>query len=44
VVLLGKRARRTFKELIARRGYLEKVADELWKWYDFSEKKGVASF
>jgi hypothetical protein len=26
------------------RGYSEKVADELWKWFDFSEKKGVASF
>jgi hypothetical protein len=25
-------------------GYSKKVADELWKWYDFSEKKGVASF
>jgi len=23
-------------------GYSKKVADELWKWYDFSEKKGVA--
>jgi len=25
-------------------GYSEKAADELWKWYDFSEKKGVASY
>jgi hypothetical protein len=25
-------------------GYSKKVAEELWKWYDFSEKKGVASF
>jgi hypothetical protein len=25
-------------------GYSKKVADELWKWYNFSEKKGVASF
>jgi hypothetical protein len=34
----------SFKDLITRRGYSEKAADELWKWYDFSEKKGVASF
>ena len=44
VVLLSKRAKRTFKEWIARRGYSEKVADELWKWYDFSDKRGVSSF
>jgi hypothetical protein len=25
-------------------GYSEKVADELWKWYDFSEKKGAANY
>jgi len=25
-------------------GYSEKVAEELWKWYDPSKKKGVASF
>ena len=44
MVLLSKRAKRTFKEWIARRGYSEKVADELWKWYDFSDKRGVSSF
>ena len=37
-------ARLAFKYLITRRGYSDRVADELWKWYDFSEKKGVASF
>jgi hypothetical protein len=42
--LLSKKAKHTFKDLIARRGYSERVANELWKWYDFSEKKGVASF
>jgi hypothetical protein len=41
---LVKRAKLGFKTLIVKRGYSEKVADELWKWYDFSEKKGVASF
>ena len=44
VMLLSKSARLTFKNLIAKRGYDKKVADELWKWYDASEKKGVASF
>jgi len=37
-------AKLTFKNLITRRGYSEKVAEELWKWYDFSDRKGVASF
>jgi len=25
-------------------GFSEKVIEEMWKWYDYSEKKGVASF
>jgi hypothetical protein len=41
---LGKKAKRAFKILLVSHGYSEKVADELWKWYDFSEKKGVASY
>jgi hypothetical protein len=41
---LGKKAKLAFKNLLASHGYSEKVADELWKWYDFSEKKGVASY
>jgi hypothetical protein len=44
VMPLSRKAKHTFKDLIVRRGYSEKVANELWKWYDFSEKKGVASF
>ena len=44
VMRLSRKAKHTFKELIAQRGYSARVADELWKWYDFSEKKGVASF
>jgi hypothetical protein len=44
VIWLVKRAKLGFRNLIVKRGYSEKVADELWKWYDFSEKKGVASF
>jgi hypothetical protein len=41
---LGKEAKLTFKSLLESYDYSEKVSDELWKWYDFSEKKGVASF
>jgi hypothetical protein len=43
VVWLVNRLKLGFKNLIVRRGYSERVADELWKWYDFSEKKGIAS-
>jgi hypothetical protein len=25
-------------------GYSDDVIKELWKWYDYSEKKGVASY
>jgi hypothetical protein len=41
---LEPHVRLSFRDLITRRGYSEKAADELWKWYDFSDKKGVASF
>jgi len=33
-----------FKSLLKRQGYSEKAVKEIWKWYDFSDKKGVASF
>jgi hypothetical protein len=33
-----------FKQLLLGKGYSEKVAEELWKWYDSSDKKGVASY
>ena len=44
VVWLDNSVKVDFRNLIVKRGYSEKTADELWKWYDFSEKKGVASF
>jgi hypothetical protein len=25
-------------------GYSDKMIEELWKWYDYSNKKGVASY
>ena len=37
-------AKLTLRKLLNDCGYPDRVADELWKWYDFSEKKGVASF
>jgi hypothetical protein len=39
-----KKAELTLRKMLKNYGYSEKVADELWKWCDFSEKKGVASF
>jgi len=41
---LDKKAKHTFKTMLVNYGYSKKVADELWKWYAFSEKKGVASY
>ena len=35
---------KTFKELLKERGYSIEAIDKMWKWYDYSEKKGVASF
>jgi len=34
----------TFKHALFNAGYSAKAATELWKWYDDSNKKGVASF
>jgi len=25
-------------------GYSDEIIEELWKWYDFTEKKGIASY
>jgi len=41
---VGKKAKFIFMKLLLSHGYSEKVVEEIWKWYDFSEKKGVASF
>jgi hypothetical protein len=34
----------SLKYLLKRHGYSEKTIEEIWKWYDFGEKKGIASF
>jgi hypothetical protein len=33
-----------FSGMLKNQGYTEKAVALLWKWYDFSEKKGVASY
>jgi hypothetical protein len=33
----------TLKAMLKKEGYSERMIEELWKWYDPSEKKGVAS-
>jgi len=33
-----------FKRMINNKEYSEKTIEEIWKWYDYSKKKGVASF
>jgi hypothetical protein len=35
---------RHFRLLLKRHGYAHGVIDEIWKWYDFSEKKGAANW
>jgi len=44
VDVLSERAKLSLRKLLVGAGYTGKAADELWKWYDFYDKKGVASF
>jgi len=34
----------SFTNLLKQRGYSQKTVREIWKWYDFSERKGAANF
>ena len=34
----------SFRILLKKNGYSDKIVKEIWKWYDFSERKGAASF
>jgi hypothetical protein len=34
----------SFKTKLIKAGYSKKIIEELWKWYDYSDKKGVASY
>ena len=33
-----------FNDMLKKRGMSKKAIEELWKWYDSSNRKGVASF
>jgi len=30
-----------FRALLKHKGYSSKAVKEIWKWYDFSERKGI---
>lgn len=38
------RERLSFGDQLKRSGYSKEAVDEIWKWYDFSERKGVANW
>ena len=38
------KASRDFSRMLIERGYFTEVIEEMWKWYDYSQKKGVASY
>ena len=31
----------TFKFMLKQKGYSDRAVEEIWKWYDFSERKGI---
>jgi len=35
---------KNFNETLKKRGYSTEAIAEMWKWYDYSKKKGVASY
>ena len=39
-----KSSRESLRVELKEQGYSEKMIEELWKWYDSSEKKSVASY
>jgi hypothetical protein len=41
---LRMKVNNSFMTLMKQRGYSHKAINKLWTWYDYSEKKGVASF
>ena len=44
IVILLTEGKKSFVTLLASYGRKIKSVDDLWKWYDFSEKTGIASF
>jgi len=39
-----KNEKQCFKDLLEKHGKKFERFDEIWKWYNFIEKKGIASF
>ena len=35
---------KNFIQMMEKRGYSTEAVEKMWKWYDYSEKKGIASF
>ena len=40
----NSKQKRVFKSLLKQNGYSKKAIEELYRWYDSSDKKGVASY
>ena len=40
----NQKVKNKFTNLLKKSGYSNRVIEELYKWYDSSEHKGVASF
>jgi hypothetical protein len=38
------KVKRSFWFMLKQQGFSEMAIEEIWKWYDFSEKKGVANY
>lgn len=38
------KAPNSFQQMLKNQGYSEDAIEQLWKWYDYSEKKGIASY
>jgi hypothetical protein len=36
--------KKEFEQLLSESGFTQTAIEELWKWYDSSKKKGVASY
>ncbi len=33
-----------FNQMMEKMGYSKDAIKKMWKWYDYSEKKGIASY
>jgi len=38
---MGLEAPLTFRFMLKKKGCSAKAVSEIWKWYDFSERKGI---